>query len=201
MVCVHAAKQNTYRLELDSDRHPSTRRPTPPNFEPPPDHIRPALSPEDIDKLSDEDLERRDYPTRPDLQSDPVGYRRWRSWVSRPVKIYKPELIPSQDVMHPVQNGMIGNIGCGTLVCNATAPNWSGFELAVMDPAAQRPYGAVSGRWRVPDADWIPGYPVDQEFFSSTWIGLDGDESFDASLSDLAQGGTETDVGLYLYQW
>jgi hypothetical protein len=69
---------------------------------------------------------------------------------------------------------------------NGTSTNWSGSVLFV-DPKAD-PFSWIFGQWTVPNA-YSPNPGDGKTYYSSCWIGIDGDGS-----PDVLQAGTATEV-------
>lgn len=80
---------------------------------------------------------------------------------------------------------------------NQTSKAWSGSVLFI-DPDKD-PFAWIYGEWTVPNA-YSPDPNSGKPYYSSAWIGIDGDGS-----PDVLQGGTETDVtgsqAAFSYAW
>ena len=177
-------------LELRADFEPHPDMPAPPDDEPTPSGTaRPALSADEMVRLTDEHLAERGHSPRPG-RDHPQALRAWQRAARVPVTMVKPHTVARPDITHgksQVQEGP------------ASSLNWSGFELRRSlrfvlpgpGPSLDEPYDWVKGRWRVPA---VTGEP--QKAYSSMWVGLDGD-----GTQDLVQAGTESDAVTYSFPW
>ena len=107
--------------------------------------IRPALSEEEMQRLSQQELLERGYPPRPDPEAS-GPHKAWRSLVSAPITMVKP--------------GLLTNTGVRSQL---TYSNWSGFQLR------NGLFNLVTGAWNVPYA--ILGEP-NTEVCASFWAGM-----------------------------
>jgi hypothetical protein len=164
--------------------------PAPPDDEPPhTSTVRPALSADEMVRLSDEELATRGYSPRPG-RDHPRALRAWQREAGVPVTMVQPHTIVRPDITHgklQVQEGLESSL------------NWCGFELRRAlkfgpvgpGPSLDEPYDWVRGRWRVPA---VTGEI--QKAYSAMWVGLDGD-----GTKDLVQAGTEGDAVTYHFPW
>ena len=195
--CQRDRTKRQYKLKLYVSDRPSALVPAPKYLRSQPDSIRPALAAEQVNTMSDRDLKQRGYEARPDKNGDPLRYALWRDWVTHPVRIYVPDIVRSPNVLHPIMHSQGRPEACFALICPRSSNNWSGFELVNQAPTAHAPFNGVRGRWNVPIVSFPAGFDVHQEVYSSTWVGIDGDG--DLGLADLAQGGTEQQVGYVFF--
>ena len=132
--------------------------------------VRSALSEHDILHLSDEELQKRGYPPRPNPEQAANAFNAWRKAVSMPVTVVKPQTISDPEIFH----------GSAKIVNGpAYSDNWSGFELR-----GTGPYSIVVGTWHVPDVATQRNTGM---AYSSFWVGIDGDNTADGPV----QAGTE----------
>ncbi len=176
--CAAGAIVTTYPVHLRTGSSPTADMPEPETSVPTPKGARvlPALSDEDAQKLSDQDLFSLGYPRRPDAAASPDNYANWLDLISRPITVLPAHLVSRSDVSH-------GPHGVEEGVATKIAANWSGYE-------AHGGFGsfvAVQGEWNMPIT--VVGAPDGQKTYSSLWVGLDGD-----GTTDLVQAGTEQDT-------
>lgn len=143
--------------------------------------------PEGFDALSaaDEDLARYGFPPRPDANTNVGQYAKWRKAMLASKSRIVPQLEMTRVFHGPRRDASDSYNGTGT------STNWSGsvvfggassynshstFYYILADyvvPVAIQAYGACTGTWD----------------YSSSWVGIDGDDS-----SDVLQAGTESDA-------
>jgi hypothetical protein len=172
--CTESGKVVRYPLHLRAASSPTEDMPAPSSVVPAPkgSRVLPALTEEEAQQLSDEELLGRGYLPRPDAVSSPDEYAVWRDRVSRPMTLIPPHPVSWSDISHS------GNVQEGAY----TSANWSGYEAH----GTKRSYDAVQGEWGVPPIVLAEsGYTT----YSSMWVGLDGD-----GVSDLVQAGSEQDA-------
>lgn len=171
--CTENGKVVRYPLHLRAGSSPTNDMPAPRTVVPTPkgSRVLPAVTEEEAQQLSDEDLLGRGYLPRPDAVSSPDEYALWLDRVSRPITLIPPHSVSWSDISHS------GNVQEGAY----TSANWSGYEAH----GKKRSYDGVQGEWGVPSIALAePGYTT----YSSEWVGLDGD-----GTSDLVQAGSEQD--------
>lgn len=136
-------------------------------FEPPPAGFDPFTA-------SDSLLHHYGYLPRPDIQVAPEQYEWWKELVLREGNYIVPRFERIEGVQHgPRLPAAETN----------TSNNWSGSVVQV--PNAGDHFFRAEGYWTVPHP-----YAAGQgEFYSSQWVGIDGDGS-----GDVLQVGTETDA-------
>jgi Peptidase A4 family len=172
--CTENGRVVRYPLHLRAGSSPTDDLPAPRIVVPTPkgSRVLPALTEEEAQQLSDEELFGRGYLPRPDAVSSPNEYAVWRDRVSRPITLIPPHSVSRSDISHS------GNVQEGAY----TSANWSGYEAH----GTKRSYDGVQGEWGVPSIGLAePGYTT----YSSMWVGLDGD-----GTSDLVQAGSEQDA-------
>jgi hypothetical protein len=146
--------------------------------------VMPALSAQEAQQLSDEELIGRGFPPRPDASTSPDAYAKWVDLISQPITVVPPHLVSRTDIVRsPSRQGDSKQQGVQNGV--ATSANWSGY----VDQTSYRGYTAVYGQWNVPR---VVACESNTTTYSSFWVGLDGYES-----SDLVQDGTEQDCTDY----
>jgi len=176
--CAVAGNVTTYPLRLRAGPSPTEDMPAPQTVMPTPkgSKVLPALTAEEAEQLSDDDLRTRGYPARPDAAASTDQYVRWLDHVSRPLTVLPPHSVSRSDISHGLRH---------VEESTGTAPNWSGYELR----GPNRSYMQVTANWNVPEiVAYEPGYTT----YSSVWVGIDGDPS-DGGPHDLVQAGTEQD--------
>jgi hypothetical protein len=145
--------------------------------------VMPALSAQEAQQLSDEELIGRGFPPRPDASTSPDAYAEWVDLVSQPLTMVPPHLVSRTDIVRSSRQGISQERGVQNGL--ATSYNWSGY----IAQGAYRGYTAVYGQWNVPT---VVACESNTTTYSSFWVGLDGDES-----QDLVQDGTEHDCTDY----
>jgi hypothetical protein len=128
--------------------------------------IRPALTEEEQQTLSNDELASRGYPERPDALASPDRYAFWRKRVSRSFTMLPPHHADSGKSHHVMQAAADSNV-------------WSGY----VSTSSPKSYSAVFGTWNVPE---LVAHYSSSPTYSLFWVGLDG-----FNLSDLVQAGTQ----------
>jgi hypothetical protein len=133
--------------------------------------LRPALV-GNPDTLTQDELHRQGYRSRPDATKDPVAYARWKQELSVPMAIV---------------NGPVHET---PLRANVDTVNWSGTESSPGTTGNFVPYWDVTGTWVVPQVS-------SQCFFSGEylksllWVGMGGDGNWEVNPpNQLFQAGT-----------
>jgi len=130
--------------------------------------VRPALSEQEQQTLSNEELVSRGYPERPDAVDSPDRYALWQKRVSRSITILPSQSADSGKSHHKAQAASDNVI-------------WSGY----VSDSSRHSYQAVSGTWHVPE---VVEHYSSSPTYSVFWVGLDG-----YGDTDLLQAGTEQD--------
>lgn len=146
--------------------------------------VRPALTGDPM-ALSSQELVKRGYPSRPDLQKAPGAYASWLKAVSKPATFIPPKTVNVEGRHHgpakvsavPGGPAKVGNDPGGS-------NNWSGYVLSSL--GVSKPFDWVVGLWNVPAT---VGGEAGTTTWSSFWIGLDGWDS-----GDVVQDGTNQTV-------
>jgi Peptidase A4 family len=135
------------------------------------------VPPADFDPLSakDEELRRYGLPPRPVEHPDQIEM--WEKAIGRPTHFIRPLFGTSKRRRHGPRLRLAGE-------AIDTSPNWSGV---VAFATAGSHFRSISGQWEVPDAGAASG--DGDNFYSSHWVGIDGDGS-----NDVFQAGTECDA-------
>ena len=190
--CQANGKAMRYPLHLRASASPTADMPAPQSVMPTPtgSQVMPALSEQEAQQLSDNELISRGFPPRPDAATAPDAYAQWLDLVSQPITIVPPHLVSHTDVVRtPNMLGASEQPGNsqeqGVRNSFGTTANWSGY----MSENYFRNFSAVYGQWNVPS---IVACESNTTTYSSFWVGLDGYAS-----GDLVQDGTEqncTDV-------
>ena len=163
-----------YPLHMRISDSPTSEMPAPESVIPAPrDSVfLPGLTEQEARQLSDEDLTRRGYPSRPSGEDESEAYASWLKSVTQDSHRLQPHLIQRSDVLH--RPGLQAGV--------SDSYNWSGY---VSDTATKRTYISVHGEWNQPG---IFGCETNQVTYSAFWVGLDG-----YNLSELVQAGVESD--------
>jgi hypothetical protein len=141
-------------------------------------------------KASKEELQRHGFPRRPDAVTEAHAASKWVAAFSKyPVFSHiTPEFreLPHRHGPNKrTQAETKGNV-------NATSNNWSGSVLFV---GGGDTFLWITGQWTVPQV-YSPNPGNGITYYSSAWLGIDGDGS-----PDVMQAGTETDSDGTCYAW
>ncbi|MGO9945594.1 MAG: G1 family glutamic endopeptidase [Steroidobacteraceae bacterium] len=177
--CTSAGKITTYLLHLRASDAPTSDMPAPQTVIPPPSgsKVLPALTGNEAQSVSREELLARGYPPRPDAGASPDLYVKWLNVVSRPIV-----LLPSHGVAHSEISHQ--KPGVEESPANATNSHWSGFVAREENGF----YYGIQATWNVPEVE--AGAGVGTTTYSGYWVGLDG---YPPS-TDVEQAGTEQDL-------
>ena len=118
---------------------------------------------------------------RPDAEKEPELYKKWQKVYSKKLKHIVPQFEKNESKRHFVVQHK-KNVTDGT----STSTNWSG--AVVNNPAADT-FKWMTGNWIVPDVNQPANQPTGEWYYSSAWIGIDGDGS-----NDVLQAGTDCDI-------
>ena len=185
--CQANGKAMRYPLHLRASSSPTPGMPAPQSVMPVPkgSQVMPALSGQEAQQLSDEELIGRGFPPRPDASRSPDAYATWLDLISQPITMVSSHLVSRTDIVHSVssqadsqQQGVQNGFG--------TSSNWSGY----VSQGSYRGFIAAYGQWNVPS---IVACESNTTTYSSFWVGLDG-----WGLQDLVQDGTEHDCTDFL---
>ncbi len=125
-------------------------------------------------KADDKTLLQHGLPLRP---ADPKALERWKAALSRPIHYVEPEFLLMPNKTHgPRLKAAVGGA--------ETSNNWSG---AVVYAPSGSTFKWVEGNWNVPDP--FPAAADGTWYYSSSWIGIDGDGS-----PDVCQAGVECEA-------
>ena len=185
--CQSNGKAMRYPLHLRAGSSPTPEMPAPQSVMPTPkgSQVMPALSKQEAEQLSDEELIGRGFPPRPDPSTAPDAYAQWLDLISQPITMVPPHLVSRTDIVHSISqpHSQQQDVRAGFVASG----NWSGF----VDLGSNRGFTAVYGQWSVPT---IVACEFDATTYSSFWVGLDGYNGF----TDLVQDGTEHDCTDFL---
>lgn len=170
--CESSSGTDDQVVELRASNTPSSDYPSPPPLPAPVGQVRRALSRDEAANMSDADLIKAGYPLPPDQRVSPSGYEIWLRAVTTQGVFVNPGIFLNHYVRHDYGNTRNGP---------STSNNWSGVELT----GSSGPFAWVSAWWTVPT---VTG-ETSKQTNSSTWVGIDGDNT-----TDLAQAGTEQDA-------
>ena len=140
------------------------------------------------------------FPSRPDPKVQPEALVLWhrgmRRFRDRNFKYVVPEFKLQPNIVHG-PNRRLSEASRGRV--NATSSNWSGSVLFT-DPAAD-PFTWITGQWTVPNA-YSPTPSDSTTYYSSAWLGIDGDLSPDVLQAGTASEVTGTSVNCYAWwEW
>jgi len=172
--CAASGNSIRYPLHLVVSSSPTEDMPAPRSEMPAPrgSQVLRSLTEDETRLLSDEELQNRGYPFRPEAATDPEAYASWLLFVSRPITLLPPHLVSTNIFHHPyVQAGV------------TTSYNWSGY---VGNGPNKRTYDDITGTYTQPE---LVACSTNNTTYSAFWDGLDGY----IGLSDLVQAGTEAD--------
>jgi hypothetical protein len=183
--CQANGKATRYPLHLRASSSATVDMPAPQTVMAAPkgSQVMPALSAQEAQQLSDDELIGRGFPPRPDPSTSPDAYAKWVDLVSQPITVVPPHLVSRTDIVHSSAQGISQQQG----VQNGfgTSANWSGYVVQ----GAYRGYTAAYGQWNIPT---VVACESNTTTYSSFWVGLDGYGS-----QDLVQDGTEHDCTDY----
>lgn len=180
--CRANGKAVRYPLHVRASSSPTRDMPAPQTEMPTPkgSQVMPALSEQEAEQFSDEELISRGFPPRPDASTSPEAYAKWRELVSQPMTMVPPHLVSRTDIVRSAKRS--GQSQQGEVQNSfGTSGNWSGY----VDFGSYRGFDAVYGQWNIPS---VVACESNNTTYSSFWVGLDGYAS-----SDLVQDGTEHD--------
>ena len=122
------------------------------------------------------DLERFGVPPSPDPYTEPGLYRLWQDIIAQPLKPLPIEFVDTAGDSDYFQRA-------GPLRAAArhqSSRNWSGASIGAHDG---RKFVSIAGTWRVP---LVFALPPNDDYRSSTWIGLDGQRKYvDSTLPQI----------------
>lgn len=144
-------------------------------FSAPPDGFDPTTA-------HDRELLAYGFPGRPNAEWHPELAPRWQRQLAKARTRIEPKFVTTDRQHGPRRRPT--RPGLGESHDDATSTNWSG---SVAFPAAGDSCTFVAGQWTVPD----PNTPAGKSgaFYSSAWVGIDGDGS-----GDVLQAGTESEI-------
>jgi hypothetical protein len=176
--CTAGGVVTTHPVHLRVAASPTVDMPAPARSIPAPagSTIRPALTDEAAELLSDEDIIARGYPPRPNATESPDAYANWLHGVSHSMTVLPPHAVSRSDIAHGRQGVTEGPLG-------ETNDHWSGFVAQ----GKKDSFRAVEGEWTVP----LVHGSTEPDCYSSIWVGLDGLPS-----NDVVQAGTEQDSAI-----
>jgi Peptidase A4 family len=185
----------SYQISLRSAHEPSKEHP----FHVPIEasgqgaHVRPALTVQEAESLSNNELFKRGYSPRPKLQGNGGTLDAWLRSVTTKYTWVNSKTVsrPDRGRGYATRNDKSNNTSEVTRSQNLS--NWSGFELN----APEGSVSAVIGAWKVPSVTEFGWFGKSS---SSIWVGIDGDKYTDPlAAGDLVQAGTEQDVSGSLF--
>jgi hypothetical protein len=186
--CTAAGAVTAYPVHLRVDAFPTEDMPAPERSIPAPagSTIRPALTDEAAQQLSDEEIMAQGYPPRPNATESPDAYAKWLHGVSQPMTVFPPHAVTRSDITHGAQGGTQGVTEGPS---DGTNDHWSGFVAQ----GSKYSFRAVEGEWTVP---FIHG-SGQPDCYSSVWVGLDGlpnKNDVGPGADDVVQAGSEQDA-------
>lgn len=136
------------------------------------------------------------FPERPDPQKQPQTFALWHREMTKfrnlGFQVVAPDFKQLNISHGPSRRRKPGDRG----LVNATSDNWSGSVL--FTDAATDPFTWISGEWTVPNV-YSPTATNASAYYSSAWLGIDGDGS-----PDVLQAGTASEVSgtsVNCYAW
>jgi len=149
-------------------------------FEPPPKGFDPFTA-------NSDQLLHHGFPRRPDPAKEPEASLKWvqamRKYRDLNFRYVVPKFKELPTHVHG-PNRRLKESSRGLV--NANSSNWSG-SVVFIDPTKD-PFVWIFGQWTVPNA-YSPNPSDGNTYYSSAWIGIDGDGS-----PDVLQAGTATEV-------
>src|SRR5712671_6599181 len=173
-------------------------------------HVYP-LPRADFDPLSTTDAQLDQYglPTRPDQDTESELFQYWNWLLGKPFNLIIPEFPQRRGGVVPLYQ--LGRGGRPSVRGHENSLNWSGLYIV---PQRPNKFVHVVGSWRVPRPSVPPvlpegAVPGNDEYQSSTWIGIDGHRSYpNSSLPQIGTtqvvkvaGGSETVDAWAWWQW
>ncbi len=122
------------------------------------------------------DLERFGVPPSPDPYTEPGLYRLWQDIIAQPLKPLPIEFVDTAgDSDYFPRAGPLR-----AAARHQSSRNWSGASIGAHDG---RKFVSIAGTWRVP---LVFALPPNDDYRSSTWIGLDGQRKYvDSTLPQI----------------
>jgi hypothetical protein len=151
------------------------------------------LPPADFDPLSatDAQLEQYGLPVRPDPESEPELFQYWSWLLGEPFNMITPEFPTRGGSAPPAPANQAGRSGRRSVRGRENSRNWSGLYIV---PQRPNKFVQVIGSWHVPQPSVPPvlpegAVPNDDEYQSSTWIGIDGHRNYpNSSMPQIGTG-------------
>jgi hypothetical protein len=175
-------------------------------------HVYP-LPPADFDPLraTEAQLERYGLPARPDEREEPELFRYWSRLLGQPFSVITPEFPKFRSDLPVVLRYRVGRGGRRSVRRRENSQNWSGLYIV---PKRPDKFVHVVGSWHVLQPSVPPvlpegAVPGNDEYQSSTWIGIDGHQRYpNASMPqigtsqfiEVAGGNTKVTTGAW-WQW
>ena len=126
---------------------------------------------------TDGEIQQHGLPARPDRATMSDLYDLWENLVVRCPTYVRPEL----DDAPGYESNFLRGDPAPAITRQQASRNWSG---AYITPRDGRMFTTVIGAWSVPHV--IPPIAVDDDYQSSTWIGLDGQRQYlDSTLPQI----------------
>jgi Peptidase A4 family len=177
IACTSDGKVTTYLLQVRASDAPTPDMPAPQTVMPPPSgsKVVPALTENEAQSVSREELLARGYPPRPDAVASPDLYMKWLKIVSRPITLLPSQTLAQGEISH--QSGVAES------TVNQENTHWSGFAAGPQESAY---YYGIQASWNVPEV--AAGAGNGTTTYSGFWVGIDG-----LTTSDVVQAGTEQD--------
>jgi peptidase A4-like protein len=127
------------------------------------------------------------FPRRPDPATEPDASLTWVRLMGKYRDLKVTHVLPQfKELPTHIHGPNKRRNEASRGLVNGTSSNWSGSVLFI-DPNVD-PFTWIFGQWTVPNA-YSPNPGDGNTYYSSAWIGIDGDGS-----PDVLQAGTETDV-------
>jgi len=143
------------------------------------------LPPADFDPLSatDAQLDQYGLPARPDQKAEPDLFQYWSWLLGKPFRVITPEFSTPGGSAPPAPADQGSRSGRWGVRGRENSRNWSGLYIM---PQRPNRFVQVIGSWHVPQPSVPPvlpegAVPDNDEYQSSTWIGIDGHRSYPKS--------------------
>jgi len=151
------------------------------------------IPPAGFNPLTADEVALRQYGLPPRPAGNAAQAELWRRVVGIPTQYLKPTFERSEDKQHGPRRVLVGTEG---------SDNWSG-AVAYVTPGNQ--FRSIAAEWTVPAVG--PESNDGGNYYSSFWIGIDGDSTNGVHSPDVFQAGVGCDVvrnasGVYLWwEW
>jgi Peptidase A4 family len=173
--CDKDGNVTAFPIELRVSSTPTPDMPSPPSDLPRPSartKTLPALSEEDMMRLSNKELIERGYPFRPHHEKQAKAFESWKKFVSRPITVIEPHIVPRTDrhSRPPVIQNHLTDSPLPSI-------NWAGVQMGSILPNGGLigPFDLVQGEYVIPWFGVKPPPPVGTSKYvdCALWVGID----------------------------